>query len=99
MTARIRPSARTLTPESPATGAYELGLHCTVMEKQQKLDIARPIASLETWREEAGAILTELKARTGTLERVTLPALDAKLHDEVAARERLEHRARYLPKD
>ena len=72
---------------------------CTVMEKQQKLDIARPIASLETWREEAGAMLTELKARTGTLERVTLPALDAKLHDEVAARERLEHRARYLPKE
>jgi hypothetical protein len=70
-----------------------------VMEKTQKMDIARPIAVLEAFREEAAATLTELKARTGTLERVALPALHAQLLDEVAARERLEHRARYLPKE
>lgn len=61
------------------------------------MDIRMKIDSLEMFEVDVKKRLGDVEARATKIERVQLSALDDRLREEIAARERLEHRCRYLP--
>mmetsp|Transcript_22203 Transcript_22203/g.42351 ORF Transcript_22203/g.42351 Transcript_22203/m.42351 type:complete len:356 (+) Transcript_22203:119-1186(+) len=68
-----------------------------LLGKVQKMDIRMKIDSLEMFEVDVKKRLGDVEARATKIERVQLSALDDRLREEIAARERLEHRCRYLP--
>ena len=61
------------------------------------MDISMKIDKLETFEVEAKTRLGIIEGKSHKMESVSLTSLDDRLREETVAREKLEHRCRYLP--